>query len=245
MSPFVTNAATQLGALILMIAAIRARFFQLWLGCFLTIGSLYGGLFGVLPATLSDLFGARISSATHGAVIATWALSVVVGVPVFASVTRVYSHVAEDGHITPTDEAYIVNASWLAFFPSLAVVAALLLTLQPDDRALRRDAAAAAGARATAFVVRLGSRRWRAVCIVGMASPRLSVRWAADAPADAAVPGVGKPLASAERALDVCVDSDGAAPSADGCEDMQELAHQGGRTRLLDADALHSDHPEG
>ena len=249
---FVMSAVTQLGALILMIGAIRARFFQLWLGCFLTIGSLYGGLFGVLPATLSDLFGPRISSATHGAVIAMWALSVVVGVPVFGAVTRMYSHVTADGHVTPTDEAYIVNASWLAFFPTVAAGAAILLTLNPEDRGIRREAATAAGTRATAFLVRLAGRRRRAaVCTVGLAPGRLSVRWAADVQPAAsdgaaaavdsgATPGAAEGGAEQELRARVDGDGDGAAPVEDGWEGTKEAAHGGGRMRLLDADALRS-----
>jgi MFS family permease len=182
---FVLSAVTQTSCLALMTEAIRERNYPLWLACFLLLGSLYGGLFGVLPATLSDLFGTKISSATHGVMIAVWASGVVFGVPVFGAVTSRLSTVGADGHtITPLPEAYIVNASWLAVFPACAAVAALLLNLQAPDRVLRKESAAlaasaaGAGASASAFLLRLPSvGRFLCTCSVRRLQPSEGAAW--------------------------------------------------------------------
>jgi hypothetical protein len=139
---FVLSAALQLLALALMAAVAIPRLdFALWLCCFLLIGSLYGGGFGVLPAALSDLFGPRLSAATHGTMLGIWALSVVVGVPTFGAVTSALSAVPPHGGgaaPVPTAKAYIVNAAWLALGPAGALIAALLLTVRREDRRLRK-----------------------------------------------------------------------------------------------------------
>jgi MFS family permease len=136
------STAVQAAALVIMTAAIPARAFLVWLACFLLIGSLYGGGFGVIPAFLSDMFGPRISSGTHGFMILVWSATVVVAVPVFTAVTRAYSvHVTlPSGSVVavPTPEAYTVNASWLAVVPALSFVATLLLNVRAEDRRLRR-----------------------------------------------------------------------------------------------------------
>jgi MFS family permease len=100
-----------------------------WMACFLGIGSLYGGGFGVLPAFLSDMFGAKISSATHGAAIFFWSLACVVGAPVFAAVNERYGTSAQ---------GYAVNASWLAAFPASALLAGFMLNVRMEDRRAAR-----------------------------------------------------------------------------------------------------------
>jgi hypothetical protein len=134
----VLSAALQLAALGLMAGVAIPRLdFPLWLACFLAIGSLYGGGFGVLPAALSDLFGPRLSAATHGTMLGIWALSVVVGVPIFAAVSDALSAVppgaAPGAARVPTARAYAVNATWLALAPAAALGAALLLTVRRED----------------------------------------------------------------------------------------------------------------
>ena len=153
-------------ALITMTQVINAGpdGFTLWLICFLFIGSLYGGTFGVLAAFVSDLFGPKISSAVHGFNISMWALSTVIGVPIFTSVTSYYSRTVDTisigpiNNITnilsnstiitpsvlhaytkvPTAEAYIINASWLTIFPLSSFIITLFLNVRTEDRILRK-----------------------------------------------------------------------------------------------------------
>jgi len=133
---------SQAVALVIMIFAIPARSFGVWLVCFLLVGSLYGGGFGVIPAFLSDMFGSRISSATHGAMILVWSMMVVIAVPIFTAVTRVYSDPVKlpSGAIiaVPNQTAYSVNATWLAVLPAMSFCATLFLNVRAEDRRLRR-----------------------------------------------------------------------------------------------------------
>jgi MFS family permease len=143
------STATQTVALAAMTAAIPAQNFGLWLLSFLLIGSLYGGGFGVLPAYLSDLFGPRISAATHGVMIGVWAFATVCGIPIFTAVTSAYSVAAVNpatGALvrTPTPHAYVVNATWLAFLPALAFCVSLFLNVRREDRRLRKAVGGAA-----------------------------------------------------------------------------------------------------
>ena len=146
------SCALQAGALAVMVAAVRARAYAPWLLAFLTVGSLYGGGFGVLPAFLADLFGARISSATHGAAISIWALACVCGAPLFAAVNA--AHAAPPpagGPPVPTGEGYALNAAWLACVPAAGLAAAAFLNVRAEDRAVEKR-----------------TRTWRARCCAGV-----------------------------------------------------------------------------
>jgi MFS family permease len=132
---FLLSSILQCVALILMIFAIRASNFSVWLACFLIIGSLYGGGFGVLPAILAELFGPHISSATHGVCIACWAIACVVGTPIFSAVNAASAQAAEPGHVShPSSEGYMRNAMWLSVLPALAFVCVLFLNVRREDR---------------------------------------------------------------------------------------------------------------
>jgi len=110
----------------------------LWMVTFLGIGSLYGGGFGVLPAFLSDMFGARISSATHGAAIFFWSLACVLGAPLFAAVNTAYAEVRVGQAAVPTRMGYAVNALWLSFFPMVALISVIFLNVRKEDRRVAR-----------------------------------------------------------------------------------------------------------
>lgn len=133
---YLLSAFLQTIALLVMVSAVRASDFHAWLFSFLFIGALYGGGFGVLPALVSELFGSKISSATHGAMISTWALACVVGTPIFSAVNLAYARPADAGHstATPSREGYAMNASWLAALPALGFVAVALLNVRREDR---------------------------------------------------------------------------------------------------------------
>lgn len=127
-------------AVAVMPAAVRGGSLGLWLVAFLSIGSFYGGTFGVLPALTSELFGPGVSSATHGAMISFWALSAVVGVPIFTHVVATHTAPAIGGAPgQPLPDAYAVNAEWLLALPLLAVAAAASLNTRTRDRVLRRE----------------------------------------------------------------------------------------------------------
>ncbi len=85
----------------------------------------------MLPAFLSELFGSHISAATHGVAIAVWALATIVGVPIFTSITSRFSVLLPDGSRVPTLDAYIINVSWLAALPALALASLSLLSADP------------------------------------------------------------------------------------------------------------------
>ena len=155
---WVLAGAAQSAALLAMPAAIlqgeRGR--SLWMACFLLVGSLYGGLFGVLPAFLSDMFGARISPATHGLAIFFWSLACVVGAPVFAAVNAAHAVRARAGEPpVPSPAGYAVNALWLAAAPASALLAVALLNVRREDRR--------AAARTRSLRARCGS----SVCVAG------------------------------------------------------------------------------
>jgi len=139
-------ALAQTAAVAAMPAAVRGGALGAWLCSFLAIGSLYGGTFGVLPALTSELFGPGISSATHGCMLSFWALSAVVGVPIFTRVTATHTvaaGVSPAGAAVfhPSPDAYAINAEWLVALPALAAVAAALLNTRTRDRILARTRA--------------------------------------------------------------------------------------------------------
>ena len=139
-------ALAQTAAVAAMPAAVRGGALGAWLCSFLAIGSLYGGTFGVLPALTSELFGPGISSATHGCMLSFWALSAVVGVPIFTRVTATHTVAAGVSPagvaiFHPAPDAYAINAEWLVALPALASLAAALLNTRTRDRILRRSSA--------------------------------------------------------------------------------------------------------
>lgn len=134
---YLGSTLTQAFALGLMSVWIQQGHYDLWLLSFLLIGSLYGGGFGVLPALLSDTFGPRISGATHGVTISVWALSSIIGIPIFTSFTSKYIKIV-NGVKVPLPQAYIYNSYWLCGFPVMAFICLLFLNLRPHDRILRQ-----------------------------------------------------------------------------------------------------------
>lgn len=140
---FVFASLAQVAAVAALPACIRAQNFPLWSLCMLTIASLYGGIFGSLPPAALELFGSDLAAATHGILIAQWALSAVVGIPIFTAVVAAHtvtvpapSGVGTVRHATP--EAYALNAQWLLVMPIVASIAALLLTTNRRDRILSK-----------------------------------------------------------------------------------------------------------
>lgn len=139
---FVFASLAQTVAVAALPACIRAQNFPLWSLCMLTIASLYGGIFGSLPPAALELFGSDLAAATHGVLIAQWALSAVVGIPIFTAVVAAHT-VTVPGpnggtvrHATP--EAYALNAQWLLSMPILATLAAVVLTTNRRDRILSK-----------------------------------------------------------------------------------------------------------
>jgi len=131
---FVGSCAVQATALACMAHAVHTRSYEPWLALFLVVGSLYGGGFGVLPALLSDLFGPRLTTSTHGAMLAVWSAGALVGIPLFAYWTGELT-VSPGGVAAPL--AYEVNLAWVAAMPLLSLFPALALTPLESDRAAR------------------------------------------------------------------------------------------------------------
>jgi hypothetical protein len=135
---FILSSSLQAIALLIMSSAVQTGSYGTWLVCFLTIGSLYGGGFGVLPAFCAEMWGSKISSATHGALITTWATACIVGAPIFASVNYYYAHVGSDGIRIPSREGYAINAIWLSTLPMLSAITLLFLDVRREDRRTAR-----------------------------------------------------------------------------------------------------------
>jgi MFS family permease len=129
--------AAQSFAIGLMAVWIRQGHYGAWILSFLLIGALYGGGFGVLPAFMSDLFGPKISAATHGTTISVWAIATIVGVPIFTSFTGRY-YTMNGASKLPMPVAYIYNSYWLCGLPAMAFVCLLFLCVRNEDRAIRR-----------------------------------------------------------------------------------------------------------
>ena len=90
-----------------------------------------------LPFQVSDLFGPKISAATHGVMIAVWSAAGIIGIPVFGSFTGRYWHYVK-GVKTPEPVAYIYNTWWLCGLPALSFVALLFMNVRVRDRRLRQ-----------------------------------------------------------------------------------------------------------
>ena len=135
---YIIAALAQTIAVSSMIFSVRGGDLGWWLAAFLTIGALYGGTFGTLPALTLELFGPGISSATHGCMLSLWALSAVVGVPIFTHITATITMTTTGGAVHPAPEAYAINAEWLVLLPATATVAAALLNTRCRDRVLRK-----------------------------------------------------------------------------------------------------------
>lgn len=87
---------------------------------------------------MSDMFGPKISAATHGVGIAVWALSSIIGIPVFTYYTGSYYKVTSAGAKVALPKAYIYNSYWLCGLPVVAFCACLLMNVKPIDRNLRQ-----------------------------------------------------------------------------------------------------------
>lgn len=103
--------------------------------------------------------------------ISVWALSAVIGIPIFTAVTSANSVTvtgpsgAAVRHAAPV--AYIINAEWLVVMPVIACFAALLLNVNPRDRALRKA------------WHQLRIRLWAYVLVVELSGPaRQAEEWA-------------------------------------------------------------------
>jgi hypothetical protein len=178
------SAALQAGALAAMVGAVRTGAYGPWLACFLMVGSLYGGGFGVLPAFLADMFGAHISSATHGAAIAIWAFACVCGAPLFSAVNAAYAAPATPGGPpVPTAEGYVANALWLCCVPLAGLLAAAFLNVRAEDRAAeKRSGSWRARCCARVLVLRCGGSGCGAALLGADAQAAEYRDGAADAP---------------------------------------------------------------
>lgn len=124
-------------ALGLMALWIHLDNFGLWLFCFFIVGSVYGGAHGVLPAFLNTMFGSNIAGALHGTLLTVWAMSDIVGVPIFSAIISQHK-VIVNGKSVGSPEGYMINAYWLCAMPLLAAVALIFLDTSAVDRTLRK-----------------------------------------------------------------------------------------------------------
>lgn len=112
---------------------------------------------------MSDLFGAKISAATHGVMIAVWSAAGIIGIPIFGSFTAKYYHLNTKGAKIPDAGAYIDNAYWLCGLPALSFVALLFMNVRVRDRRLRQVSEQRAVADGWRALPRAGSSsRYRA-----------------------------------------------------------------------------------
>jgi MFS family permease len=108
----------------------------LFVACFCTILTMYGGGFATVPAYLADIFGTKYVSAVHGRLLTAWAVAGILG-PVLVNYIREF----QIQHGVPKYQAYNVTMYIMAgllviaLFANLAVkpVAAKHLEREPQS----------------------------------------------------------------------------------------------------------------
>jgi MFS family permease len=100
------------------------------------IGSAaYGSGFGVIPAFLADMFGAKNVGATHGIILTTWSIGGVVGVLVYNNIVN--WQVSLYGKSAP--QIYNINFYWLLPLAIIGFFITLFIRTNIRDRILPRQ----------------------------------------------------------------------------------------------------------
>ncbi|OXA56782.1 putative MFS-type transporter YhjX [Folsomia candida] len=98
------------------------------------ISSCYGAGFGVIPAFLSDTFGATNIGSAHGLILTAWSLAGVCGGLTFTAVFNAY----RDGAHPSDPHPYNINVWWIFGVVFLGWIALLFVTPTAKDRAFTR-----------------------------------------------------------------------------------------------------------
>ncbi|TPX33742.1 hypothetical protein SmJEL517_g03489 [Synchytrium microbalum] len=117
---FVFTLTVQVACIYGILAAAHQGVYSAFLFCIFFAGMCYGAGFGLIPAFLADMFGAKMTGATHGFILTAWSFDGVVGGLVF---TAVYNSklVKVPGSTTLIDpSSYDVDFYWVSAIVILA-----------------------------------------------------------------------------------------------------------------------------
>ncbi|KAI9003409.1 major facilitator superfamily domain-containing protein [Hyaloraphidium curvatum] len=103
--------------------------------CIFIVSAAYGSGFGVIPAFLADMFGAKNVGATHGIILTTWSIGGVVGVLVYNNILN--WQVSIYGKNAPN--VYNINFYWLLPIAIIGFLVTLLIRTNIRDRILPRQ----------------------------------------------------------------------------------------------------------
>jgi len=117
--------------------------------------AFYGSGFGVIPAFLADMFGAKNVGATHGIILTTWSIGGVVGVLVYNNIVN--WQVSLYGIHAPN--VYNINFYWLLPIACIGFIVTLFIRTNIRDRILPRQPGEVLRAR---FIGRLVL--WKSPC---------------------------------------------------------------------------------
>lgn len=105
--------------------------------------SCYGAGFGIIPAFLADMFGAKNVGATHGIILTTWSMGGVVGVLVYNNIVNKYVHDTSKNDLS----VYNVNFYWLLPIACIGFIITLFIRTNIRDRILPKQPGEIARAR--------------------------------------------------------------------------------------------------
>jgi MFS family permease len=116
---FVFCLMVQIAMIYGILAAIHAGAYSVFLFCVFFAGMCYGAGFGLIPAFLADMFGAKYTGATHGFILTAWSFDGVVGGLIFTAVYNNYLvKVPNTTQINPI--SYDVDFYWVSAIVMLA-----------------------------------------------------------------------------------------------------------------------------
>ncbi|XXQ36718.1 Major facilitator superfamily (MFS) profile domain-containing protein [Plasmodiophora brassicae] len=135
-SSLLVSLAVQTLCIALLLVTFDAESSSLFLACVAVIAFMYGGGFGVVPAFLSDLFGARHTGPTHGVILTAWSLAAVVGGLLFTSLYNRETAAlgAHNAHV------YDLNGYWILGVVVVALLVGACIPANIRDRVMPRGA---------------------------------------------------------------------------------------------------------
>lgn len=110
------------------------RVYWAFLVCMFALTLCYGGGFGVIPAFLADMFGAKNIGACHGVILTAWSIAGVGGGLTFTAIynDQISHHNWSTGDAYP----YIINSYWILCFVVAGLLSALSVRTNIKDRML-------------------------------------------------------------------------------------------------------------
>ncbi|TPX43415.1 hypothetical protein SeMB42_g04736 [Synchytrium endobioticum] len=133
---FIFCLTVQIGCIYGILAAAHSGAYGAFIFCVFFAGMCYGAGFGLIPAFLADMFGAKFTGATHGFILTAWSFAGVVGGLVFTAVYN--ANLVKIPNSTLIDaSSYDVDFYWVSAVVILAwLVTVFLLRTDPVARFL-------------------------------------------------------------------------------------------------------------